>query len=300
MTSTITGRSSDPVQIFAGRLCQRDIPTFPARVLAISRLSGSGSASAPALWRAILADPAMSARVLYAAGRAYFNPSGQAVATVNQAITHLGFSTVRRLAVSAGFLDQFLRGPRRERLRAELVLCLHTACLAYRLATHFTDHDPDEIYLSALLARIGVLAFWTTREERATRLASLEQLPGMTAENAEREVLGFTLNELTAQLNRDWRVSPLLEMLLGGTAAAHTRARYLHHGYRLAQALAAGAAQSATAVAEAAQSLAVSKEELLLLVQQAAEEARELCQVSRDEALSRAIPPEEMLASLGV
>lgn len=299
MTSRITGRNFDPVQTFAGRLCRRDIPTFTERVLTISRLSRSGSTSAPALWRAILADPAMTAGVLYAAGRAYFNPSGHAISTVNQAIAHIGFCTVQRLAVSAGFIDQFLRGPRRERLRAELALCLHTACLAYRLATHFTDHDPDEIYVSALLARIGVLAFWTTREERATQLATLEQRPGMTAEDAEREVLGFTLNDLTIQLNRDWRVSPLLEMLLGGTAAAHTRARYLYHGYRLAQALVAGAAQSATAIAETAQSLAISREELMLLVQQAAEAARELCHISRDEALPRAIPPEEMLASLG-
>ena len=298
MTSKASGRNSNPVRVFAGHLCGRELPAFPERVLAIARLSGGASASAPALLRTILADPAMTAAVLHAAGRAHFNPSGHAVATVNQAIVHLGFSTVQRLAVSAGFLDQFLRGPRRERLRGELALCLHTACLARRLAAHFTDHDPDEIYVAALLARIGTLAFWTSREERASELATLEQRPGMTTEHAEREVLGFTLNELTAQLNRDWRVSPLLEMLLAGTAAAHTRARYLYHGDRLAQALAAGAAPSAMAIAEAAQSLAMSREELASLVRQAAEEARELCQLSRDETLARTIPTEAVLVSL--
>ncbi len=299
MTSKASGRNSNPVRVFAGHLCGREMPAFPERVLAIARLSGSDSASAPTLLRAILADPAMTAGVLHVARRAVFNPSGLSISTVNQAITHLGFNTVQRLAVSAGFLDQFLRGPRRERLRGELALCLHTACQAYRLAAHFTDHDPDEIYVAALLARIGALAFWTSREERATRLATFEQRPGMTTEHAEREVLGFTLNELTAQINRDWRVSPLLEMLLAGTAAAHTRARYLYHGYRLAPALMAGAVQPASTIAEAAQALAISREELVSLARQAAEEARELCQLSGDEALSRAIPTEEVLASLG-
>jgi len=299
MTSKVTGRNSDPVRVFAGHLRGHEIKAFPDRVLAISRLAGDDSASTPALLRTILGDPAMTEGVLRAASRAHFNPSGQPLTTVNQAITHLGFCTVQRLAVSAGFLDQFLRGPRRERLRGELALCLHTACQAHRLAGHFTDHDPDEIYVSALLARIGVLAFWVSREEHATRLATFEQRSGMTAERAEREVLGFTLNDLTVQLNRDWRVSPLLEMLLGGTAVAHTRARYLYHGYRLAQALTAGAATSATAIAEAAQALAISEEELLLLVRQAADEARELCLIARDEILSRAIPTEEVLASLG-
>ncbi|MEK6770484.1 MAG: HDOD domain-containing protein [Pseudomonadota bacterium] len=300
MTSKASGRNSNPVRVFAGHLCGHEIPGFADRVLAISRLSGGDSASIPTLLRTILADPAMTAGVLHAAGRAYFNPSGHSISTVNQAITQLGFATVQRLAVSAGFLDQFLRGPRRERLRGELALCLHIACQAHRLAAHFTDHDPDEIYTSALLARIGVLAFWASREERATQLATLEQRPGMTAEHAEREVLGFTLNDLTAQLNRDWRVSPLLEMLLDGTAVAHTRARYLYHGYRLAQALMAGTTQPATAIAEAAQSLAISREELALLARQAAEESCELCRMSRDEILSRAIPSEAVLASLGV
>jgi HD-like signal output (HDOD) protein len=292
MTSRVSGRVSSPVRVFAGHLCGRELPAFPERVLALARLSGSDRASASTLLRAILADPAISAGVLHVARRAFFNPSGHAISTVNQAITRLGFSTVQRLAVSAGFLDQFLRGPRRERLRGELALCLHTACQARRLAAHFTDHDPDEIYVAALLARIGTLAFWTSREERAARLATLEQRPGMTGEHVEREVLGFTLNELTAQINRDWRVSPLLEMLLAGTAAAHTRARYLYHGYRLAPALTAGGAQPVLAIAEAAQALAISRDELASLARQAVEEAHELCRLSGDEALSRAIPPD--------
>lgn len=300
MTLRVTNRDSNPVQDFAGRLCRRDIPAFPDRVLAIARLSGYTGAGAPALRRAILADPAMTAGVLNVAARTYFNPSGDPITTVSQAITRLGFATVQRLAVTAGFIDQLLRGPRRERLRSELALSLYAACLAYHLAAHFSDRDPGEIHVSALLARIGTLAFWTTREEGATRLATLEQHPGMSAEHAEREVLGFTLNDLTAQLNRDWRMSPLLEMWLGGTAAAHTRARYLFHGYRLAQALSGGECRPASAMAEAAQALAITTDELVLLVQQAAEEARELCHVSRDEALVRAIPSEEMLTSLGV
>jgi HD-like signal output (HDOD) protein len=299
MTSKFTGPNTESVRAFAGHFCGRGSPAFPERVLAIARLGGGEGASIPALQRAILADPAMAEGVQHAASRRYFNPAGHSLSTVNRIIAQLGFATVRRLALTAVFLNQFLAGPRRERLRLDLALSLHTACQAYRLAVHFSDHDPDEIYVSALLARIGALAFWMSREERAVRLAALEPAPGTPPEHAEREVLGFTLDDLTAQLNRDWRVSPLLEMLLGGSAAAHTRARYLYHGLRLAQALAAGAAQAEVAIAEAAQSLAMTRQELLVMVRQAIEEAQEMCQMSRDESLSRAIPRESALASLG-
>ena len=83
-----------------------DIPTLPATVLQVLQLLEFSDCSVTDLAKIIIHDPPMAAKVLKIANSAFYGHR-QSIGTINQAITVLGFATLKNALLSMSVFDLF-------------------------------------------------------------------------------------------------------------------------------------------------------------------------------------------------
>lgn len=285
----LQNQQQDPLHAWAARIKYRNIPVFSQTVQEIAQLTASDKSSAFDLAHVVLQDPALSARVLQAANSVAANPNRYPINSVSRAVLMLGFGTMRRISLSVALLDAFLRGAHRQHIERELARCFHAATQAWAFARHRQDPDPEEIFVAALLHSIGEIAFWISDDAATFELDGALRRPGVDKARAEREVVGFELKQLTAKLNREWRVSGLLDSSLDGE---DPRARYIEYGYQIADAALQGWQSEGFAAlcGRLAEALDMKSATLVAMVHENAREAVRLTASYEATAVSELIP----------
>ncbi|OUS26809.1 hypothetical protein A9Q99_16455 [Gammaproteobacteria bacterium 45_16_T64] len=214
------------------KLNEEEFPLFAHTARSIASLSADTESSIQELAQVILGDSAMTARVLRMANSAYYNPVGQRINTVSRSIVVLGFEVVRGIALSISLIDTILTGVRHDAALGELVKSFHAAIQAKEFASSRRAPNTEEIFIAALLNRLGSMAFWCFPYGREEMLAA--EYSHSSAVDAEKKVLGFTLEKLTSELSKEWHLSTLL---MGALSHSDTRDKSvldIEHGFRLA------------------------------------------------------------------
>ncbi|NIT63776.1 MAG: HDOD domain-containing protein [Gammaproteobacteria bacterium] len=222
------------------QLCNKEMPALAHTARMIAGEAARGESSVTELARLILQDASMTTRLLRMANSSYYNASRNSINTVSRAIVVLGFETVRNICLSIAIIDSFVEGANKARVVGEMARSFHAAVQARTLAQHRGDRSPEEVFIATLLLHLGRMAFWCFADDvdpdAATRLnRTLEDTKRPLAE-AEREALGFSLAELSAALNREWRLSSLLGQALGQGVDHEARTMNIALGRELAEA----------------------------------------------------------------
>ncbi|MDN3516868.1 HDOD domain-containing protein [Aquisalimonas lutea] len=210
-----TDTSTEALERWLERLDDRDLPILNRTVQRLCQTTADTEASTQDLATVVLQDPSLTSGVLRAANSAYFNRSGQEISTVSRAVVLLGFDTVHTIGISLTVLDTLLRGATRERLVRIMRESVFAAAQARLLAREQGAGGSEEVFVAALLLRLGEMAFWCFSDEPEARamergLANESRSQGML----EREILGFRLRELTGYLARSWHLGDLVERAL--------------------------------------------------------------------------------------
>lgn len=265
------------------RIRGREMPVFASTVAALRRIIGDERASASALAQVILKDTPMTTKVLRLANSAYFNHSHQAVNTVSRAIVVLGFNPVAELALSVSLIDSLLAGGLRGRVHIEMARSFHAAVQARWAASRRGEQQAEEVFIAALLSRVGEMAFWCFGGEQAQALERCMKNAFLREEEAQQVVLGFCLRHLSVGLVREWRLGSLAVAALESDARSRGPERAVLLGQRLALAAEEGWASLAArqALREAADYLGLSIESV------------------RDEVLANAAQAARIAASFG-
>lgn len=216
------------------RIRGREMPVFASTVAALRRIIGDERASASALAQVILKDTPMTTKVLRLANSAYFNHSHQAVNTVSRAIVVLGFNPVAELALSVSLIDSLLAGGLRGRVHIEMARSFHAAVQARWAACRRGEQQAEEVFIAALLSRVGEMAFWCFGGEQAQALERCMKNAFLREEEAQQVVLGFCLRHLSVGLVREWRLGSLAVAALEGDARSRGPERAVLLGQRLA------------------------------------------------------------------
>ncbi len=277
------------LQEWTRRLRDQDMPVLALTVQQIAQASERDDSSAAEISRIILQDSALTARVLRLANSNFFNPAGHPVSTVSRAVVVLGLNTVRALSVSVAIINTLMNPPR-ERVMQDMARAFHAAVQARSFAQACRVRDPEEVYVAALLYHLGRMAFWCFGGETAQRLDEALQADHGPQARTEMKVLGFRLSRLTANLNREWRLSPLLGDALEG--AGDNRVHHVKRGIALAEATEQGWDDPETLrlLKRMAEEAGVSPEEM---TERAHENARLAAEIAADYGapdLARLIP----------
>jgi HD-like signal output (HDOD) protein len=216
-------------------LSDEEMPVLAQTARQVAGIANHANTSFADLAQVVLMDGAMTARVLRLANSVYYNPSTKRITTVSRAIVMLGFDTVRSIALSIAMVDTLLRGRQHERVVAEMAGAFHAAVQAKAIATIRGDVSAEEVFIATLLHRLGYMAFWCFPHGCEGPLDEALVRHDKPAA-AEREVLGFTLDELTGAINRDWHLSELLAQALEGRDGDNPRVGSLELGAQIAAA----------------------------------------------------------------
>jgi HD-like signal output (HDOD) protein len=274
----VSDDSQEKLELWVNRLSKQDIPIFARTAEHVSRVAARDQSSVDELSRGILQDAAMTARLLRMANSAYYNPHSHNINTITRAVMILGFETVRSLCLSFTLIETILKGAQRERAYQEMARSFHAAVQAKRLGILAHDESPEELFIATLLYRLGHIAFWCFGGDSADQLEEAMLKTGYTQSRAEREVLGFRLEELTARLSAEWGLPKLLQTALGAGADSEPRVNHILFGHQLALAAERGWDSVAIKriIANLAQRLKISTEATIKLVYSSVEEAIEI------------------------
>ncbi len=244
-----------------------EMPVFAHTARGLAAVTRNVDAPIAELAHWILQDSAMTARVLRMANSVYYNPSGKRISTVSMSVLMLGYDTVCNIALSIAMIDSLVRGVQHEHVVLEMARAFHAAVQAKSIAIARGMHDVEEIYIAALLYRLGHMAFWCFPRGLEKKLDA-QYRHAKTEEEAERKVLGFTLRDLSLALNKEWNLSPLLAEALLNRNQNSESIKDLNQGYKLVYAIEQGWGTLGTkeVIKEISQRVSLSREETIEMI----------------------------------
>ncbi|MCB1906239.1 MAG: HDOD domain-containing protein [Rhodocyclaceae bacterium] len=274
------------------RIAQQEMPAFGITVEGVRCVTDDESASAARLSQVILKDAAMTAKVLKLANSAFYNPTHQPVSTISRAIVVLGFNAVADMALGIALVDALLASGVRRRLVDEMARGFHAAVQARALAVSIGERRAEEIFIAALLSRIGEMAFWCFGEDLAERLDQELDVAGTDSDQAQQRVLGFRLRQLTAGLVREWHLGPLVQSALEASSTGGRAGELVLRSHQLCAAVQGGwhSREARAAVAALAGLVGRPDHELLEDLKNQAEEAARVATSFGAAEAARLIP----------
>lgn len=187
--------------------------TLPDVYLRINQLVEDPNSSAEDIAKVVSRDPSFTVRLLRVANSALYGRSST-IDTVSRAVTMIGTSQIRSLALSMSVASSFAGLPNElvsmENFWRHSLLC---ALAARHLAKEARRCDPEVLFTAGLLHDIGELVIFNRMPERAREalLIVLDSQDEVPVYQAERQAMGFDHSEVGGELARAWKLPPLLE-----------------------------------------------------------------------------------------
>jgi HD-like signal output (HDOD) protein len=273
------------------RLVNENMPIFSRTVQCVAGTASRENSSLSDLAWSILEDPNLTTQVLKLANSMYYNPYSKRINTVSRAVMRLGFNTVKEICLTIALIETVLSSLHKERVAVEIARAFHAAVQARKIAMLLNLPRPEEVFIAALLGRIGHIAFWCFAGEVGDRLGSA-MMDAEREDQAEIEVLGFKLDRLTLRLSQEWKLSDLLESALQDRNGTDPGVRSIKLGYAIAQASEKGwdCPPIKEIMKEAREFLHLSEKETIRTLHESAMDAVEIVESYGAKKSSRLIP----------
>ena len=181
------------------------IPTLPVIVQNVLNIANDETASARNLADFICQDQAMSNKVLRLANSAYYGAVGE-VASIQRAITVIGFNEVISLAIGMGVFSSFKKMDTHG-IFSMRELWLHSigcAVAAKELAKTLGSPSPDQAFLNGLLHDMGKVIFAVYFPEAYGRTIKSAHENQSLLLLEEKETFGLDHAVLSALLMERW------------------------------------------------------------------------------------------------
>jgi HD-like signal output (HDOD) protein len=161
----------------------------------------------------VLADAALTQKILCLANTLIYRGGGPPVTTVSRAITLLGFDNVKVTALALLLVDTLLSGAQGQSVRTELEASLCASLVGREVARLRSGQNPEEASIGALFKNIGALLIASQEHERYREICALVA-GGHTQAQASQMILGCSFDTLSAAVLRDWKIpEPIVRSL---------------------------------------------------------------------------------------
>ena len=186
----------------------------------------------------VLSDPLMTLKLLSYMEQHRRASQNHDITTIDRAVMMIGVSPFFRI-----FADMPTLEARLADVPTALVGALRVIARARR-ASHYArdwailrhDLNVEEITVAALLHDTADVLFWTFAPHLTQRVYEMQRTDsGVRSAVAQREVFGFTANEIQLAVARAWRMPDLLITLMNGADTANPRIRTVQLANALAR-----------------------------------------------------------------
>jgi len=197
------------------------ISTLPTVALKIVETVQDPDAGAKELMQAVQADPSLTMRVLRAVNSAAYGLSVR-VTNLQQAISFLGFSQIRNLALTASVAEAF-RGGDDIGTYSRIGLWRHMVAVAVGarlIARRISLEDFEDAFLAGLLHDVGIIMEdQYLHDEFAQVVAAVKE--GTSPCATERAILGFDHARVGEHAARKWNFPERLRLAIGSHHRSH-------------------------------------------------------------------------------
>lgn len=188
-----------------------DIPTLPASVLRVMQMIEDPFCSSSDLAKVIQADPAMAAKVLKLANSSYYG-FRQKIANIPQAVTLLGFATLKNTLLAAAVFDLFRVAGTGFDLSALWTHSVTTATAAKLLAKRAKYPNSETAFTAALMHDIGKIILARFVPQGLAEIVEVIEKEHLAMYDAEKKVLGLSHPALGAWVLGRWGLpAPVVE-----------------------------------------------------------------------------------------
>ena len=221
------------------------LPAIPKIVHELIDSFNNQDVSIDEIAKKLAADPVLSARLLRLANSAYYHVS-RTIGTVNEALSMLGFVTVRTLVISSGLTGGYKAMPGMD-LNKFWRYSLHTAAVSGWLAKK-TGVNGDQAFTVALMHGIGQLVMHAAMPEQMLSIDKQASPLDCRRMAIESQSFGYNFAAVGAELARQWRfpvsfaeaisqfpdplAAPAFNPVAGVIHLAAWRARAEHNGLK--------------------------------------------------------------------
>ncbi len=197
---------------------QLTLPTLPEVALKVRQRSAEPDISLPAMADVISQDPALAARMIKVANSAFMGRSIK-VSSLNQAVTRIGLSQIRNIAIAIALEQVFVSKHKQVQQQLDKLwqTSVQVAAVAAATLNYYNNHlvagtglNKDVLTLMALVHNIGAMPVLTEAERHEELLGDprfLINLANQLAPQISARILytwGFA--ELFVQAALNWRI----------------------------------------------------------------------------------------------
>jgi HD-like signal output (HDOD) protein len=288
----LASKANKELESWIKKLSEQDMPVFSSTVADVTESVNNEDSSASEVAQTILRDASLTSRLLKVANTFNYCPMGRKISTVSRAIMVMGFEQVGVLTLTLALVESLSGGIQRDKLTEEMAQSFHAAIQAQELAKKTECKSPEDIFVATLLSRLGNMAFWAFSDQESTEVLNLIQSENLTEQEAELQVLGFRLRDLTESLSKSWTLGDLLDDFLSGAHDDDERVNMISVGQELAEAAKNGWDSDEVSIIfdQTAEKLDLSVDEVKVLAYQNAKYAKELTHIYGVTEASKRIP----------
>lgn len=202
------------IQHWVDIIAKSELPAITSTVKMLDKFNNDDKSSLPKLSRAILHDQALSSCLLKVANSVQ-HLSINRVSTVSRASVVLGIRAVKNICLTSKLVEGLLANKDLNasvyhQLTQSMASSFYAGLLAKMMAPQYADDTQEELYLAAMLYRIGETAFWSAGGESAVNLI---EHGDMTTESFRQKCIseiGGDFAQLSTELAKTWSLSNLL------------------------------------------------------------------------------------------
>ena len=190
-----------------------DLVTLPDVFIRINQMVENPDSTTADIAQAVSQDPAFTVRLLRVANSPYYGFSS-AIDTVSKAVSIIGTSQIRNLALSTAIASSF------SDLSNKLVSLdnfwrhsLYCGLAARKLAKLAGNCDAEAVFTAGLLHDIGELVIFKRMPDQAQEslLRVLDSADELALYQAEQDTMGFDHAQVGGELARQWKLPTMLE-----------------------------------------------------------------------------------------
>ncbi len=192
-----------------------DFPALSNTISAVNKATTSDKEGVAALSSSILKDFALTNKLLKLVNTAYFGQFGGTISTISRAIMVLGFDQIRSIALTLMLFEHLQNKAQAADLKDEVLSSFFSGVVARELVAKAGIRDGEEGFICAMFHNLGrlLVAFYFHEEHREILKLTASGTP---VDQAARQVLGITLDDLGTGIARSWNFP---EKLIGSMRA---------------------------------------------------------------------------------
>ena len=279
-------------------IAKSELPAITSTARMLDKFNNDDKSSLPKLSQAILHDQALSSCLLKVANSVQ-HFSINKVNTVSRASVILGIRAVKNICLTSKLVEGLLANKELnpvvyQQLTQSMASSFYAGLLAKMMAPQYAEDTQEELYLAAMLYRIGETAFWIVGGSSAVKLLSYDD---MTTENFRQKCIreiGCDFSQLSTELVKTWSLSDLLLKALDKPKSRTIEIQIIYFADKLSNTIAnpSGSAEEfQQLLADIAKLTGLNVRQLVLKIEHLRERANKLLASYGASALIKHIKP---------